>query len=504
MKKLLTLIWALTIGTTAMMRAQISETESNDLLTTANDLPLNTTLEGQTCTYDNPDWYRVILPEDGFLKISTLTAGEGVNPNAPYIFTLFSPTGNPWNSFSPTTGNNGVMIADTSGWCCLKADTYYIKVQRDYAFAYCYDYTFSLELIPPVFQNDVEPNSMITDELVTIGFNTQAEGHVSFINDPQNSGTDSYDYFKIVPPINGMLRMFIESEAQSTGSNDLKIKLHNEDGSVWYQQSTPIGDFQSPNSDTLYWDCTPNDTLIVLFFTDNFYDRGYSYRMRYDMVSPFFENDIEPNNSSATAQIIDIATPVMGNQYYYGDGSEDIFKFAKPDTGFFKVRVTSSTNSSDGNLGTKVQLLDNNYSYIAQLNAPLGIIGELAIDSLTIAYLAADTFYIKVFSDYAYAACRSYLLEFFYYDPGIGLDEFALGNFQIFPNPANDKLTIDTRQLSGEGTVQIMNIFGEVVWVKNLIFGGQIQIDASEFAGCIYFVKTTSGNRSGVRKVMME
>ncbi len=504
MKKLLTLVFAFTIGTSFLTRAQINEVESNNELVLANDLPLNIIVTGQTCTIIDADWYRVILTEDGFLKIRTSTAGEGDNPNAPFIFTLFTPTSNPWNSFSPTTGENGVMIADSSGWCCLHAGTFYIKVQRDYAFEYCYDYSFSLELLPATFQNDLEPNSTITGELVTIDYNTPIDGHVSFISDPQNAGTDSYDYFKIIPPSNGLLRMFVESEAQSTGSNDIKIKMHNADGNEWYQQTSLVGAFQSPNTDTLYWECTPDDTLILLVLTNNLYDRGYSYRIRYDMIAPVFGNDVEPNNTSATAQVIDLAIPAMGNQYNYGDNSDDIFKFVLPDTGFFKVRITSTTNSADGFLGTKLQLLDNNYNYINQLNAPIGTLGELAVDSLTMPYLDADTFYLRVFSDYIYAACRSYLLEFFYNDLEDNVNEFTLSHIGIYPNPSNGRFIMDTRQISGDGVVSVFNSMGEVVMMKNIVFGSQKELVLNDCASGIYFIKTTSGNKSKTQRLIVE
>jgi hypothetical protein len=505
MKKVYLLICAFCLVISYSTQAQINEIESNDSLHLANELPLNTTISGQVCDWQNTDYFRVILPDDGYLKIRTLTGGEGENPNSPYVYTLFNTNGEAWNSFSPLAGENGAMIADSSGWCCLYADTFFVKVQTDYAFTYCYEYSFSLELIPPTFQNDLEPNSTATGPMTTLDYNTSSEGHVAFLFQPQNGGTDAFDFFRIIPPSNGLVRLFIESEAQMTGSNDIKVMIHNEDGGPWYQQSSPVGAFQSPNSDTLYWECIPNDTMMFQIFIDNYYDRGYSYRIRYDIVQPQFANDVEPNNNQATAQLIDLATSVPGNQYYFSDGSEDVFKFATVDTGFFKVRVTSSTNSTDGNGGTKLQLLDHNFGYISQLNAPLGTTGELAMDSMMIAYLAQDTFYLKVYSDYAYAACRSYLLEFFYSGQIVdGLEEFSLHNVHVFPNPTNGKFTVDTRMISGDGEMSVFNSMGELIISKNIVFGTQKEFDLADCSPGIYFIKTVSGKRSKTHRLIVE
>lgn len=488
MKKFCTLFTIFNFAFVALLNAQISESEPNDNLASANEIALNTELSGQLCMWNNEDWFEIVLPEDGQLKITTTSAGEAENPPVAFQFQLYSAAGNPWNAFDPETGNFGQMITDSSGWCCLKAGTFYMQVYSGYVYEYCYDYSVVLELLPATFQDDAEPNSSVNDNLVLIPYNTATEGHVSFITNPQAGGTDNYDFFKIAPPINGMMRLFIETEAQSTGSNALFVMVHDIDGNPWYQQSSIVGEFGLPASDTLYYDCTPDDSLIVSLYTSNYFDRGYAYRLRYDIVAPAFENDVEPNNVQATAQLIDLATPVSGNQYYFEDNSEDIYKFYKPDTGFFKVRLTSTTNSSDGSLGTKLQLLDHNFSYVSQLNAAIGINGDLVIDSLYIQYLDADTFYIKVYSDYAYAACRSYLLEFSYNDIQDAVQEADQIAVPIYPNPANDHFFIDTRNLQGASKMQIVNAMGEVVVDRNFTNSGLHQVDMSTSAPGVYYI----------------
>ncbi|MEN9638294.1 MAG: hypothetical protein RLZZ262_162 [Bacteroidota bacterium] len=485
------------------LQAQITESEPNNAINAANALPLGETMTGQVCIWNNEDWYQVVLPEDGFLQITVTSAGAGDNPAVPFQFQLYSAAGNPWNAFAPTAGEFGVMITDTAGWCCLKAGTFYLQVYSGYAFDYCYDYEVTLDLVPASFGNDMEPNSSLTDQLYVVPYNTAVEGHVSFISDPQSFGTDGHDYYKIVPPINGLMRLFIENEAQSTGSGNLSVMLYNNNGNPWYQQTTPIGQFQTPNSDTLYWECTPSDTLIVEIYNTNYYDRGYAYRFRYDMVAPLYSDDVEPNNTTATAQLIDIANPTMGNLFYYGDNGEDIFKFLKPDTGFFKVRVSSSTNSSDGTLGTKLMVMDHNFNLVNFVTAPLGVNGAIGMDSLYFPYLAADTFYVRVTSDYAYAACRSYILEFDYNAVPDHVNERLTKGLTLYPNPASSHFFIDGRDWIGNAEFVLINSLGDVVMKKQWTGNGLHQVDCAGFLRGMYVAMVSNGGTFYTQRVVI-
>lgn len=494
-------LWFLTPSNSLF--AQLFESEPNNEMAAANELPLSTALSGEICIWDNHDWYEIVLPEDGLLQISLSSAGEGDNPASPFYFQLHSATGNPFGEFSPTAGEFGVMQDDSGNWCCLKAGTFYLYAYSGYVFDYCYDYTITLDLIPASFENDSEPNSNLTDNLAVVAYNTPTEGHLSFVTEPGSSGTDGYDNYKIIPPMNGVMRLIIETEAQSTGSNNLNVMLHNGAGVAWYQQTTPTGAFLAPTIDTLFWDCTPNDTMIVQLFSTNFNDRGYAYRLRYDIVAPQYPDDHEPNNTASNAEWVEISAPVTGNQYYYGDSSDDIFKFFKPDTGFFKVRVTSTTGSSDGNLGTKVQLFDHNFSLLYQLNAPLGVNGALALDSMYFAYLPSDTFYVKVYSDYAYAACRSYLLEFDYVDIEDGIPENAMDNLLLFPNPAKEYFILDTRHLNGVSVIEITNAMGAVILKENTNSKGLHHFDSSGIAPGVYFVSVYYGSQKHIQRLII-
>ncbi|MFM9986916.1 MAG: T9SS type A sorting domain-containing protein [Flavobacteriales bacterium] len=480
-----------------LAQSQITETEPNDPFPAGNDLEEGITISGQTCTSDNPDRFRIILPADGKLVINTTASVPGEIVAAPFQFQLFSDQNNAWDQLYPLTGENGTFASDSYEWCCLLADTFYIEVYRGYAFEYCYDYTLSWGLIPATFTNDEEPNSAYIQAL-DLNYNTPMEGHLSFVNHPQAAGQDGIDFYRLVPPTNGTLRVFLESEAQSTGSTFTRMTLNNINGGPWYSQNSPVGEFQSPNSDTVIWDCVANDTIYIDLTTTNFWDRGYAYRIWFDMVAPVYANDIEDNDSFATAQEVDPSAPIEGNQYFWGDsGGWDYFKFYKPDTGYFKVVMRAETSTGDATLGHSLQLFDKNLSAIGgPFNGPLGIYSIPAVDSVTYNYLAADTFYIVTSSNYAFASCRSYQLDLSYVDNLNGVSNSVLSNVKVYPNPNNGAFFVEGIQ-NGNCTIDIYNSTGAKIHNEKIRNAGRNEINLENAPNGIYTVQISC---DGVRR----
>jgi hypothetical protein len=492
MKKIL--LFFLSLGFVLSSNAQINEIEPNDTLTQATNLPIGVTVTGQTCMWNNLDYYQIILPEDGLLRVHSSVAGEGINPiGGGFTLTLFNHQ-NGWNGFTPLAGENGASLSDVSEWCCLEADTFYLQVYRGYAFNYCFDYSLSWEIVNAPFLNDNEPNSTFNTAEFLL-FNTPTEGHSSFINHPQGGGMDNTDFFSFVPPVNGTLRLYLEVQAQSSGSNSLTVNLHNHNGSSWYAQQTSVPSYPAISSDTLTWECMSMDTMFFSIVTTNFYDRGYSYRIRYDMLPMVFANDGEPNDFFPSAQLIDPSLPIEGNQLLGNSGfwngtQEDIFKFYKPDTGFFKIVAYSETHTDNPTAGNVIQLYDHNANPIgAPFAAPIGIHSVPAVDSIYFASLPADTLYIKTYSPYAFASCRSYRLELSYYQAPQGTQDLSVTNISLFPNPNNGIFTLDTRKLTGFGQVQILDFLGRKVYDERVVLGTTIPIHLQEMANGCYLVR---------------
>lgn len=72
--------------------------------------------------------------------------------------------------------------------------------------------------------------------------------------------------------------------------------------------------------------------------------------------------------------------------------------------------------------------------------------------------------------------------------------------FIAYPNPAQDILTIKTKDLSAEAKVEISNSLGQFIY-KGAIAEENI-IDLSSFSRGLYFVKVTDGNKTQTKKIV--
>lgn len=83
---------------------------------------------------------------------------------------------------------------------------------------------------------------------------------------------------------------------------------------------------------------------------------------------------------------------------------------------------------------------------------------------------------------------------------GVGFEEVADNHVEIYPNPVNDILTINSNDLSAQ-SIKLIALNGEVLssFTYN---GGSTQLDLSSFEKGVYFVKIISKERITSRKVI--
>lgn len=75
--------------------------------------------------------------------------------------------------------------------------------------------------------------------------------------------------------------------------------------------------------------------------------------------------------------------------------------------------------------------------------------------------------------------------------------------FNIFPNPANERVNLTFNEISS-GQVQIFDITGKLVYFeKILVTKSQLQIDLTTFESGTYFVQLNSENNVGIRKLVV-
>lgn len=86
----------------------------------------------------------------------------------------------------------------------------------------------------------------------------------------------------------------------------------------------------------------------------------------------------------------------------------------------------------------------------------------------------------------------------------VGLAQMnSLSGFTLYPNPINDRLTIELSQdLSGK--LSIYNSNGQVVYTSDTTFGSKIEVDAADWSFGVYHIEFTSNGAVIHRKVVKQ
>ena len=82
-----------------------------------------------------------------------------------------------------------------------------------------------------------------------------------------------------------------------------------------------------------------------------------------------------------------------------------------------------------------------------------------------------------------------------------GVDEQSGNKTLIYPNPVNDKLTIEAEQALG--TVEIYNLMGALVYSQKDC-ANKVEINTSDLPTGIYFIRMTNDKTSEARRFVKE
>lgn len=80
---------------------------------------------------------------------------------------------------------------------------------------------------------------------------------------------------------------------------------------------------------------------------------------------------------------------------------------------------------------------------------------------------------------------------------------FIASNFNIYPNPAKDKVTITT-DLSEDMSLMMYDITGKLILTKDSTFNNQTELNISALNSGVYFIHLRSGNKKYVHKLIKE
>lgn len=85
----------------------------------------------------------------------------------------------------------------------------------------------------------------------------------------------------------------------------------------------------------------------------------------------------------------------------------------------------------------------------------------------------------------------------------LSIDSFVSSNFNIYPNPAQDMVTIATDLLE-DMSLMLYDITGKLVLTKESTFNNQTELNISALSNGVYFIHVRSGNKKYVHKIIKD
>lgn len=90
-------------------------------------------------------------------------------------------------------------------------------------------------------------------------------------------------------------------------------------------------------------------------------------------------------------------------------------------------------------------------------------------------------------------------------DSPLGTNDFSKDNWSIYPNPATTNFTIQYDKNSDIQSIQLMTVNGKVTTLQGIIIEpGKIQIDASDLAKGLYFIKVNAGEQQFTDRIYLK
>lgn len=384
-----------------------NDVEPNGNFATAIPLAENQTEKGHIdyigrgATDDN-DYYRIIMPSDGTLKVKA--SGKNMANNSGWIFMrIFDSrqTIQPIASFNIGNSQNSFMLPQESRTDSIAlhgrmADTMYFRIYSSVAMQYEVEYSIETSQL-----NDIEPNGSFATA-VYINPNETKSGKLDYV---LAGSTDDFDYYQTVLPQDGTLELTARGTNVSTASGWIFMNIYDA-----RQTSNSIANFNIGNSQNTF--IVPSETRLGSMKMygvagDTMYFRIYSscamdYSFSYKMIDTS-TNDIEPNDGFNTVQSLEGTLPHPGHIKYKFRGTNDDNDYYRT---IFTVNDTlrmymNFKNVTTGSGWARIYLYDKNQTQILLKNVANStntfVQGFNSIsDSIILPITAPDTIYTRV------------------------------------------------------------------------------------------------------------
>lgn len=269
-------------------------------------------------TSDTYDFYKTLVPEDGTVKI--IVNAQNMSGGNGYIY-INGYDGRrsggqilgKYISGSSSIASKAI-ITDTIYLNGRAVDSFYMRLQSAGAFRYELRY----EVIDRS-TNDVEPNNSFAEAPIAI-LRNQYDGHITYY---YNGTNDAYDYYRLILPSDGTLKVAIQGTNMSGNNSYLYANIY--DGRKGSGQI--LGKYISNSSnvkdrvtivDTLTINGLAKDTVFLRIESAS----AFKYQFSYDLVDTSL-NDAEPNDAIANAIPINEGEKKFGHTDYFRKGAND-------------------------------------------------------------------------------------------------------------------------------------------------------------------------------------
>lgn len=388
----------------------VNDVEPNNTPAQAISTSYNSTNTGHIAyrqiggSYDVADYYVFTTPADGNINLSI------ANTNNNYIYLdLYDTDGT--TQLGATQGSAQAGIGFTAYG--LNAGTYYIRV---YAGGGSYaGYTLTKSLTPTPYTNDAELNGSIATAL-TFNPNSTTTGHIAH---RLNGGAyDSYDYYKLVTTGDGNISLNLTND----NNNYNYLYLYDSDGATVLtatQGSAAAGITCSASG-------LAAGTYYVLVYAGGGSYAGYTLTNTFTPAA--FNNDVEANNTFATASILNNNASKQGHlAYRYNGGSYDNYDYWK---------ITMLQTDS---MRLDLTMANTNYSYVYFYDGAQNQIysnqGGNSSYSIFFNSLPAGDYYMMVYA--GGGSFNSYSINHFYYPCNTSASSIVAGGPTTFCQPGS-------------------------------------------------------------------
>lgn len=394
---------------------------------TADTLGMGVLKTGNVSTATPDHYYKVVIPANGIVRLLCTTTNTGTNTGYVRYYAYYKNQNS--IGYKEVARNAGATGNDTLTLGGVAADTIYFRVWN-YAGGQPFVYSISFDMLNVSPNSETQPNETIaTAQLLPI--NTNVNGHLSFTT---TAGPDVNDYYKMVLPKQGTLRLYVTATNLSVTFNPApmpRIHLLNKSGGGENLQHTSSAtntfqlianqgstQLQATFSDTLRSFARADDTMYVYL---NNYHAGLgwpfstAYTLRWEIADTATTyNEQEPNSTMTNAATLPQGATVNGTISYRNNNLADVDDYHRvilPKSGTMNIYVTATnTNGFDATNAAPIVFVYNKINGVLNVRSATGTVSsamrvrnEGAVpflssltDTMRVGGMANDTFYIRV------------------------------------------------------------------------------------------------------------